>query len=170
MTTYVALLRAVNVGGTGKLPMKELAELCRSLGYADVRTYIQSGNVVLLTDEAKETVRERLERALSEKMARKAEAIVLESSEMRQVLERNPFGDAHPSRVVVIFTAGPVDDHSLVGLRGPDGEEVAPGDRVVYVHYPNGMGKSKLKLPPLPEPTTARNINTVTQLVSMCPV
>lgn len=87
---------------------------------------------------------------------------------MRQVLEQNPFAGASPSHTIVIFTTGAVERESLAGLRGPGGEAVASGDRVVYVHYPQGMGRSKLKLPPLPEPTTARNINTVMKLVSMC--
>lgn len=86
------------------------------------------------------------------------------------MLEQNPFADAAPARVGVFFTTRTVERESLSGLSGPDGEEAAAGDRVVYVHYPQGMGRSKLKLPQLPEPTTARNMNTVTKLVAMCEV
>lgn len=64
MTVFVALLRAVNVGGTGSLPMAELKAICEGLGFSDVKTYIQSGNVLFRSHEAEKTVEERLDEAL----------------------------------------------------------------------------------------------------------
>ena len=68
MTVFVALLRAVNVGGTGMLSMVDLKALCEEIGFIDVRTYIQSGNVVFRTGEDEATVQARLEEALAAKM------------------------------------------------------------------------------------------------------
>lgn len=120
--------------GHGQASHEELVDLCHSIGYADAGTCIQSGNVVLRSDEAATEMRVRLEQALTSRMRRPAEVIVLEAAEMRQILEQNPFSDAPPSRVVVIFTRETVGRDSFRGLSGPDGEEVASGAGVVHVH------------------------------------
>jgi len=71
MPVYIALLRAVNVGGTGSLPMAELKAICEGLGFSDVKTYIQSGNVLFRSDEAEKTVEERLDEALGRTMGKR---------------------------------------------------------------------------------------------------
>ena len=167
MSTFVGLLRAINVGGTGMLPMKELSALCEGLGFEKVRTYIQSGNVILETTLSEKNVKTALEQALTEKMGKKIDVLVRSASELRAILQANPFPDAPPAKVAVVFLSGPVPKTLLEDLPAPGGEEVRGGNREIYIFYPNGMGRSKLKLPAIGGATTARNINTVAKLVAM---
>lgn len=167
MPALVALLRAVNVGGTGLLPMADLARLCTQIGFADVRTYIQSGNVVFRTPWPAGKARDALAAALAAHMGRPVDVIVREADALARVLAGNPFRDEEPARVVVLFCSEPVPKGLVDGLAGPDGEVVIAGDREVYVHYPNGQGRSKLKLPKQLGVCTARNVNTVARLSAM---
>jgi uncharacterized protein (DUF1697 family) len=165
MTTYVALLRAINVGGTGKLPMKDLTAICTGLGFERVRTYIQSGNVVFERDLSEKTIRTRLEKALTEKLGKQADVIVRTASELRSVLKDNPFPHAEPAKVGVYFQSDRVNKSLLNKVVAPGGEEVQLGKREIYIHFPSGMGRSKLKLPA--GVGTVRNINTVAKLVEI---
>lgn len=165
MTTFVALLRAINVGGTGKLAMKNLVRLCTDLGFEGVRTYIQSGNVVLRSALAEDAIKERLEQALAETMAKPVDVVVRTAPELQSVLEDNPFPNAEPSKVGIYFQSEAADEGLLERIRAPTGEDVRLGRREIYIHFPNGMGRSKLKLPA--GTGTMRNVNTVTRLVKM---
>ncbi len=97
---FVALLRAVNVGGTGKLAMKDLCGLCTTIGFADVQTYIQSGNVVFKSALTAEKVRAALERALADHMGKPVDVIVRDAAELRRVLDAQsvPQGTAFEGR------------------------------------------------------------------------
>lgn len=165
MTVFVALLRAVNVGGTGMLPMKDLAALCSKLGLENVRTYIQTGNVVFASRLSRKRVQESLESALAARMGKKVDVILRDAAELRQVLKANPFPDAHPSRVAVAFCSAPVPKKIFAAVVIPAHEQIVVGHQEFYVHYPDGMGQSKLKFPKVV--ATVRNINTVTKLVAM---
>jgi uncharacterized protein (DUF1697 family) len=167
MPTFIALLRAVNVGGTGKLPMKDLSALCTGrLGFENVRTYIQSGNVVFESSLSEDTIRTRLEKALTEQLGKQAHVVVRTASEMRSVLKANPFPKVEPARVGVYFLTERVGKRLLEDVVAPGGEEVRLGKREIYIHFPEGMGRSKLKLPG--GIGTMRNVNTVAKLVAMC--
>lgn len=167
MTTYIALLRAVNVGGTGKLAMADLANACSELGFQEVKTYIQSGNVVFRATQSTAAVREKLEASLARMMGKPVNVIVRTASEMRNVLEGNPFPSATPAKIGVLFLSEGEPEPLLRTVSAPGGEELRRGDKVLYIYYPDGMGKSKLKLPALRGPATMRNINTVAKLVQM---
>jgi uncharacterized protein (DUF1697 family) len=167
MTTFVALLRAVNVGGTGLLPMKDLSALCTQLGFAGVRTYIQSGNVVFRSDLSEARARKALEEALAERFGNRVDVMIRSASELRAVLSANPFPDAPPARVAVVFSSNPIPKSAVDEVIAPGGEQAAAGKRELYLFYPDGMGRSKLKLPAAIGRTTARNINTVAKLVAM---
>jgi uncharacterized protein (DUF1697 family) len=167
MTIFVALLRGVNVGGSGMLPMKILASLCSDLGFANVRTYIQSGNVVFESKMAKAKAQAALERALAAHMGKKVDVVVRDADEMRQALKSNPFPDAPPSKVAVAFCSAPLDKALFRKIVAPGGEQVVARDQEFYVYYPDGMGRSKLKLPRIDGVATVRNINTVARLVAM---
>ena len=166
MTTYIALLRGINVGGTGILAMKDLAGLCADLGFTNPRTYIRSGNVLFESRLKEDQVRARLIKALADKMGKPIDVMVRTPGELRSILEANPFPDREPAKVAVAFLAGRAPAEAL-NLRGPGGEEVRGGQREIYVYYPDGMGRSKLKLPLGGAATTVRNINTVAKLVSL---
>jgi uncharacterized protein (DUF1697 family) len=167
LATFIALLRAVNVGGTGLLPMKELSALCTDLGFGKVQTYIQSGNVVFESKLSEKSVRAKLEEVLTKRLGKKADVLIRTPSEMRGILEANPFPEAHPSRVSVLFLCNPVPKDWLHTVVAPGGEEIRLGHREVYIYYPDGMGRSKLKLNFPGDPGTARNINTIAKLVAM---
>ena len=167
MTVYVALLRAINVGGTGKLPMKELIALCTGLGFTKVRTYIQSGNVVFESRKAEGAVRNVLEAALTEALCKPAEVVVRTMAEMAAVLADNPFPKAPPAKVGVAFLSGHLPKAALKEVVIPGDEEVAVGRREVYIHFPHGMGRSRLKLPKAWGAATVRNVNTITRLTAM---
>ena len=166
MATFVALLRAINVGGTGLLPMKELAALCADIGFEDARTYIQSGNVVFASALPEQEVRAKLERALAERMGKRVDVAVRSAEEVRGTLAANPFPDAKPAQVGVLFLCDPPRDGLLDGLVVPGREEVRIVDREIFIHYPDGMGQSKLKLPSAAV-GTVRNLNTLAKLVAM---
>jgi uncharacterized protein (DUF1697 family) len=167
MTKFVALLRAVNVGGTGKLPMKQLTMLCGGCGFDNVRTYIQSGNVVFESRRTEKAVHDALAKALTERMGKPADLVVRTAAEMRAVLKANPFPDKEGAKVAVAFLAAAMPRRALDDVVAPGGEDVRPGKRAVYIYYSNGMGRSKLKLPKDLGVVTVRNINTVGKLVEM---
>lgn len=163
MTAYVALLRAVNVGGTGKLPMSDLKAMCEAQGYTEVRTYIASGNVVFHTGASAAEVKAALEAALFEYASKPMGVMVRTAAEMAAVLKANPFSDEAPNRTVAIFLDKAPPRDLLETVSGCDNEKVAPGKREIYVHYGEGMAHSKLKIPSARD-GTARNINTIAKL------
>jgi uncharacterized protein (DUF1697 family) len=163
----VALLRAVNVGGTSILPMKQLSALCADLGFDKVRTYIQSGNVVFESARPEDAIRASLEGALEKHMGKKVDVFVRGADELRRILEANPFPDASGSQVIVLFCDSAVPESVVRDAVAPDGEQLVLGRRELYIHYPNGMGRSRLKMPTKGIVGTARNLNTVAKLVAM---
>lgn len=166
MPVYVALLRAVNVGGTSTLPMTELKALCEELGFTDVKTYIQSGNVLFRADQAESTVQKCLEAALGEKMGKSPGVMLRSRKELETIAAGSPFPHAKPNYLLVNFLPEAVPKDALDKMVAPDGEEAQVAGREIYVHYPNGSGKSKLKLPAL-KAGTSRNLNTVRKLVEL---
>ncbi len=167
MTTFIALLRGINVGGTGLLPMKDLAALCTGLGFQSIRTYIQSGNVTLESSLPEAEIRSCLEGALAAKMQKKIDVMIRTREEMRQVLKSNPFPHEEPAKVAVAFLCDAPPKDLMKRVIAPGGEQVRPGRREIYIYYPHGMGRSKLKLSLDGAASTVRNINTVTKLVAM---
>ena len=166
MAVFVALLRAVNVGGTGKLPMSELRGLCRDAGFEDVATYIQSGNVVFSSRLGKATVQRRLEKALVTKTGKPVGVHLRTPSELDEIIKRNPFKRAAPNRLLVLFLDRALPQDALAELEIPGREEVKSSCREVFIHFPDGMGRSKLKIP-FAKTATGRNLNTVRALLEL---
>ncbi|QKW56707.1 DUF1697 domain-containing protein [Stenotrophomonas sp. NA06056] len=166
MNAYVALLRAVNVGGTGKLPMAELVDMCQRAGFADVRTYIASGNAVFSSPLDEAGVRDRLARCLQAYAGKPVGVLVRTAAEMAAVVARNPFRDAAGNRVVALFMDEPLPRDPLQGVTGIGEEQLALGQRELFIHYGDGMADSRLRIP-FAAQGTARNINTVTRLAAM---
>ncbi|MBW9053686.1 DUF1697 domain-containing protein [Rhizobium mesosinicum] len=166
MAVYVALLRAVNVGGTGSLPMAELKAICEGLGFADVKTYIQSGNVLFHSDEAEKAVEEKLDAALGKTLGKRPGVMVRSRRELDAIIADAPFPEAKPNFLLVYFLPQAAPKDALDKMVAPDGEEAKLAGREIYVHYPIGSGRSKLKLPAL-KAGTSRNLNTVRKLAGM---
>jgi uncharacterized protein (DUF1697 family) len=166
MSTYIALLRAVNVGGTGKLPMADLKAMCVELGFGKVQTYIASGNVVLQSKLSEAKVKAALEARLQAYAGKPVGVLVRSGAQMAAVLANNPFPQAAPNRTVAIFLDAAPGAQAMEGIVGRNDEEIALGEREYYVHYGEGMGTSKLRIPAA-KLGTARNIHTVAKLVEM---
>ena len=166
MTSYVALLRAVNVGGTGKLPMADLRSLCSDLGFARVETYIASGNVVFASKSSATRVKTDLEARLFDYAGKRVGVVVRTASEMQGVLLANPFPKAPANHTYAIFLDEPPPSDALETALGVKDEEMRLGAREIYIYYGTGMGRSKLRIPAA-KSGTARNMNTVAKLAEM---
>lgn len=164
---YIALLRGINVTGSGILRMKDLAALCEGLGYKSVRTYIQSGNVLFDSNAAEPRLKSQLERALQAHMGKQISVMLRSAEELRAVRDANPFPGCEPPKIGVHFLDAAPPKDLLKSVVAPTGEQVHPGAREIYVYYPLGMGQSKLQMSLGGAPATVRNINTVTRLVEM---
>ena len=165
-TRFIVLLRAINVGGTGKLAMSELVKLCEKAGFSGAKTYIQSGNVVFKSRASEAGVKRALEKAVGAKLGKVTGVLVRTAEELERVLSNNPFQSAPPNRVLVLFLDEAPPKGSVAGIEPPGGEELVLKGRELFLHFPNGMGQSKLKIP-FANIGTARNINTVTKLAAM---
>ena len=166
MASYVALLRAVNVGGTGKLPMSALKAMCLAERFDKVQTYIASGNVVFSANRPESKVKAALEKRLMAYAGKPVGVIVRTAKEMAEVLAANPFPDAPPNRTVAVFLDAPPPADALETIQGRNDEEVRLGKREIYVTYGAGIGRSKLEIPAGAK-GTARNINTIAKLAEL---
>jgi uncharacterized protein (DUF1697 family) len=172
----IALLRGVNVGGKNRLPMGELRGLMKTLGHVNVRTYIQSGNVVFETDISdREQIAGVLTDAIEKAHALSVPVVIRDVDELAAALARHPFRADEPdgSRLAVSFMATTPGQDALARLEAdrflPDRFVVHGAD--LYLHFPNGMGTSKM-LPTyfdrrLGIPGTVRNLNTIEKLIAL---
>ena len=166
MPTHIALLRAVNVGGTGKLPMVELKAMCESCGFEQVKTYIASGNVVFLTKQSEAQVKKALEAKLEAYAGKPVGVMVRGEKELQKILADQPFPEAAPNRTTVTFLDKKPPANAAAEATNVKDEEIRTGRRELYIHYGSGMASSRLKVPAA-QHGTARNINTVTKLVAL---
>lgn len=166
MMRYVALLRAVNLGGHNMLPMTELRSMCRRVGFTDVQTYIASGNVVFeaLGDES--AVKAAIEAEIEAFAGKRIEVLVRTGAEMHAVLAANPYPAMKSNHVVAIFLDNSPTSDALIHVSGHRDEEISLGTREIYVHYGAGMGTSRLKIKAA-SGGTARNMNTIAKLAAM---
>jgi uncharacterized protein (DUF1697 family) len=171
MATHVALLRGVNVGGV-KVPMAELRETATQLGWSDVATHLNSGNVLLTTDEDAATVESRLAAALEERYGRPLPVMARTPEELAGALERHPFADEDDKHRHIGFlaAAAAADWRERLGDVSPEAVEV--DGREAFLHYPDGLGRSKLTPAVLERglgvPMTVRGVRTVAGLIERC--
>ena len=175
MTTCVALLRGINVGGKNKVQMGELRSLFEDLGYDNVRSYLQSGNVVFDSGSSSKRLSAEIEDAVSKIFGIKLSVLIRTQRELKDIVEGNPFstkGD-HPTSLHVMFLADRSSSQAVKGLdldRSPPDEFKVRG-REIYLWYPKGSGRSKLTIDyferALGTRATARNWNTVVRLLKL---
>jgi uncharacterized protein (DUF1697 family) len=189
MASHVALLRGINLGGRNKVPMAELREVVSSLGHTGVTTYIQSGNVLFSTEETDNAkLAAALESAIEERFGLWSSVVVLSRDELAAVLAANPYpAEPDPRLVHVVFlNADPPPDlldriAAVVSAAAAKGsrDTVQASGRALYVHTPDGFGRSELAqnlfrlvTPPARQKqslaATARNWATATRLLSLC--
>jgi uncharacterized protein (DUF1697 family) len=173
MTTYVALLRSVNVAGHGRLAMPELRDSFLALGYTDVATYIQTGNVVFKSPSRSASKLETaIEQQLESAFGSTPTVIVRTAAELAKAAATSPYpdGGADPSRHHVTFLAAAPSKASLATFNPPASgrDELTVIGREVYVHTPDGYANTKLTGTYLERhlgvSSTTRNWNTVTKL------
>ena len=170
MPSHVALLRGINVGGRSKVAMADLRSLVESLGYADVTTYVQSGNVVFTAESVDAAA---LEAAIEERLGVAPAVVVLTRDELEQVVAGNPWPDERDGKHLhVVFTAGEPDADVVAAAqeKATGGDEARIVGGTLYMHTPNGLGRSKLAAELArrgPKDGTARNWTTVTKLLAM---
>ncbi|MCB9597877.1 MAG: DUF1697 domain-containing protein [Sandaracinaceae bacterium] len=169
---HVVLLRAVNVGGTAKLPMADLRRHLEALGCTEARTYIQSGNAVVRAPaRVAARLAERLADRIEEAHGFRRPVIVRSEAELRAVHAAQPFDDEDPKKLHVAFlSAAPEAGRALDPARSP-GDAFALVGAELYLHMPNGMGRTKLDNAyierQLGVTSTVRNWRTVTTLLEM---
>ena len=175
MGRMVALLRAVNVGGR-KLPMAELRTLCAELGWTDVATYIQSGNVVFTAGGKPAELEAALEKAIAKAFGFEAPVIVRTAAEWAQLPPGNPVPKAakdEPNRLMLLLSKQPPDEgaEDVIQARAQHGEQVRRAGHVLWIHFPGGQADSKLTPSSIDKaigsPGTARNYNSVMKLKEM---
>lgn len=166
MTAYVALVRAVNVSGTGKLPKEDLKAMGEACGFARVGTFINSGNLLFQSDLAEAEVKQRLEHRLARYFAKPTAVFVRTAAEMAQAVRDDPFTDDEPSRRYAHFIDEQPARAMLDEARGVAGERLALGPRLLYVSYGAGIGRTRLKLPAVKH-GTARNMNSVARIAEL---
>jgi uncharacterized protein (DUF1697 family) len=166
MSVRIVLLRAVNVGGTSKLAMTDLKRIGEEAGLARARTYIASGNLLGASDAGEDELRAALEARLERHLGRPVLTVTRTRSELARIVHANPFPDADPAKTVVIFLNAPAAADLPKGASGVGRETIVASGREIYVHYPDGIGRSKLKIPAASD-GTARNINTLTSLLTI---
>lgn len=173
MTTYVSLLRGINLGPARQVSMPDLQRCYADLGLDSVVTYIRSGNVVFGSDDEAESLRGRIEEAIERDFGMEVGVVLRTHAEMADIVARNPFPHADAAHIAVSLLSDgvPANLADLVGdvLAGDD-EYVGDG-REVYLHLPNGFGRSKLAARisgvRLPMVATVRNWRTVNKLVDL---
>ena len=163
MQKFVGLLRAVNVGGTGKLPMAELHDMCVETGFHNPKTLLASGNVVFETQSSQRNAFEALNQRLCQHFGAEIGLFVLNATEMTAVRDGNPFADHSPSQVGVLFVEPVPTEQECAAAKGLKDEVIVQGNGVLYVKFPSGMGQSKLVVPSA-KTGTMRNMNTVEKL------
>lgn len=175
MARLIALLRAVNVGGR-KLPMAELRALCVDLGWEEVETYIQSGNLVFKAPGKSEEIERRLEEAIEERFGMDVPVMVRTALQWAGYAAANPFPKAaedEPNRLQLLISKASVKDDAAEKLmeRAQAGESVKAAGGALWFHFPEGVGTSKLTPSAIDKaagsPSTSRNWRTVLKLREM---
>ena len=176
MNTFIALLRGINVGGKTVIPMPELKSSFAAMGLEDVSTYIQSGNVVFSgpTGDA-QSLAVAIEERIAETFGHSTTVLLRTPAELAEIAGSNPFldRDADRSKLHVVFLSGSPDANAVAELdpaRSPP-DEFAVRRREIYLHLPNGAGRSKLTIDyfekRLGVRATARNWKTVNKLLEL---
>ena len=169
--TQIALLRGINLGGSTTVKMAPLRELCESLGMKNVRTYIQSGNIVFdskRTDEAT-----RLADAIAQNFNVKTFAVIRTREDLEQLTAANPFPSEDPKKVVVVFLTGAPTPEAIAEVEAMQitPEQISFHGRDMFIYFPNGQGVSKLPMAKIERTLkvagTGRNWNTVQALLAL---
>ena len=177
MPVLISLLRAVNLAARNRVPMEGLRELYHSLGFDDVQSYVQSGNLVFRTNQRDlRKLADRIEGAIADQFGVETSVILRTVPELEQIVARNPFAarpDVAPNKLLVTFFAHDPREEACTSLASlkPETEELHLRGRELFIYFPTGAGRSKLTAAKIDKLAgcagTARNWNTVLKLLEM---
>jgi len=177
MAVIISMLRAVNVGGHNKIKMDALRALYESLKFRDPQTYVQSGNVVFKTGERDLLLlTKRIQGGIERNFGFRPDVILRTSSELRDVIARNPFAKRRgiePNRLLVTFLAADPGAEARENIRRlkTDPEELRIDGRELYIYFRGSMARPKFSWAAIDKilktPGTGRNWNSVTKLLEM---
>lgn len=169
METYIVILRGINVSGKNKLPMQELRDLLKRLNFLDVKTYIQSGNILLKSENDKASISSKIKQAIEHNFGYQVPVLVKTISEWETVITNNPYKSVGEKQQYFTFLSE-VPKHNTIELDAKDDEFTIIND-VVYVNAVGGYGKTKLnnnlfekKLKVI---ATTRNLKTTLKLLEL---
>jgi uncharacterized protein (DUF1697 family) len=173
VATYVAFLRGVNLGPSNKISMPSLRAIAEDLGYTDVATYINSGNLIISSTKNAATVEREISDAIKKTFGRPIDVAVRTPAQLKKILAENPYPDGNQSQVTVAFlTKTPAADaKEKVAAVAKDYEPFTFSGQQVYVNYSKDIGKSKLaeKFSNIVGvSSTVRNIRTVEKVLALC--
>jgi uncharacterized protein (DUF1697 family) len=174
MTTFISMLRGINVGGHKNIKMDVLSKLYESLGYTNVKTYIQSGNVIFDSSSTNiQELTEIIEGKLKGSFDFEVCVVIRTKNEFQNIIENNPFLKEDLSKLYVAFLSGtPIDPsiNEIDSIKG-DSEKYFISGKEIYLYYPNGVREAKLSNnffeKKLNVSATTRNWNTVNKLYAM---
>jgi len=177
MSTFVSMLRGINVGGQKRLRMETLREIFEGLGFTNIRTYVQSGNVVFASPiQEPSLLTRRIETHIEQTCGFHVDVFIRQAQELKRILAANPFlidrhEDASKLHVTFLYQSPPETWWSKLTPPGNTPDEFARGELAIYLFCPNGYGKTKLSNSfferKLSMPVTTRNWNTVNALYKM---
>lgn len=173
MATYVAFLRGVNLGPNNKISMPALRAMADDLGYTDVATYINSGNLIISSPKKAAPLEREISNAIKKTFGRQIDVAVRTQAQLKKILAENPYPDGNPSQVTVAFLMKPppADAKDKVAAVATDSEPFKFAGQEVYVNYSQGIGKSKLAekfSAIIGVSSTVRNIRTVEKVLALC--
>jgi uncharacterized protein (DUF1697 family) len=173
VATYVTFLRGVNLGPTNKISMPELRAMAEDLGYTDVATYINSGNLIISSTKNAATVEREISDAIKKTFGRSIDVTVRTPAQLKKILAENPYPDGNPSQVTVAFLTktSAADAKEKVAAVAKDYEPFTFSGQQVYVNYSKGIGRSKLAekfSDIIGVSSTVRTVRTVEKVLALC--
>ncbi len=173
INTYISLLRGINVSGQKKILMANLRALYETLGFANVQTYVQSGNVIFTSEAADQPgeLAMRIQSGINARYGFEVPVFIYTPADFARILAANPFPQADRARLMVTFLAGPLPLPETLSIPASGRDEYVFGEQEIYIHCPDGFGNSKLSNnlweQKLKRTATTRNWNTVSALYRM---
>ena len=175
MNTYIALLKGINVGGHKKVPMSELKELFFKTGFKNMRTYIQSGNVIFQTqDESIQKIEASIEKAIIDNFGFEVSVLVKTKPELQLIFDNSPFSEDKKkySYFMMLHDKPSMELVNVASQKIYENEEYMILNDCIYFFNANGLGQSKFNVNyferKLNTFATARNYNTMVKLLSLC--
>ncbi|MDD7914690.1 DUF1697 domain-containing protein [Polaribacter ponticola] len=170
MKTYIILLRGINVSGKNKLPMADLRDLLNELGFQNVKTYIQSGNIILTSEESKTIICKKIKDGITIKFGYDVPVIAKTVSEWKKAIKNYPFPTENPKIVAFVFLDKKTTE-TKIEAKGINDDEYKIHDDMVYIYCPSTFAKTKLSNNlferKLNITATTRNYNTTVKLLTL---